>query len=236
MLKIVQLDRRVQWSTFSVQDAFRVTFSVPTNAATVSEDMIALMLGEKTWTGVRRLDANGIYEIGYGVGDVDAEQAHTESQSYVEWVGELRNRQKILRAQLPVISLPASVFDGLLSLYMDTGKWRIVQADEGAYDVAYAVKNGDWLSVANMIARGNVNPMLRKKEATVMQLGAYGSPKDRNQQIIQGVQTIRKRYVDGIPLEFDKKQAEFAYYRQFQIFLPGMSQLRQRRIVSQART
>jgi hypothetical protein len=236
MLNFVQLDRRVQWSTFTVQDQFRTTFNIPTNAATVGEKMIALILGEKTWTGARRLNATGIYEIGYGIGDVDDEQGHTESQSYSEWVGDLRNRQKTLRAQLPVISLPASVFDGLLSLYMDTGKWRNVQADEGVYDVASAVKNGNWLSVANMIARGNVNPILRKKEASVIQLAAYGSPKDRNQQIIQGVQTIRTRYVDGIPLEFDKKQAEFAYYRQFQIFLPGMSQLRQRRIVAQART
>lgn len=237
MLKSVDLSRQTQWSTFTIEDNYKVNFFVNVSSATVSTAMIALILGEKTWTGVRRLNAEtGAYEIGYGIGDPDDVQGNTEPQSYSEWVGNLRNQQIKLRAQLPVISITPAAFDALLSLYMDTGRWRTVQAEEGAYDVASAVKNADWLTVANMIARGNQNPELRKKEAGVIQLAAYGVPKDRNQQTTQGVQVIRKRYVDGIPLEFDKKQAEFAYYRQFQIFLPGMSQLRQRRIVAQART
>ena len=111
-----------------------------------------------------------------------------------------------------------------------------MQADEGTYDVASAVKAGNWLLVADMISRGKINPQLRKKEAHVAQLASYNISRDRNQQIIEGIQTLRKSYIAGITNEFDKKQTEFAYYRQLNVFLPGMSQLRQRRVAAQALT
>lgn len=236
MLRLVDANRRIQWDTFTVQDEYATQFLLNVGITIVSEGMIDLILSQKTWSGVRYLNEDGEYEIGYGIGDPDDEQGYTEPQAYAEWVGWVRNRQKSLRTQLPIVSITQTAYDALLSLYLDTGTWRTVQSDEGTYDLADAIKNGNWLLAADIISRGNINPDLRKKEARVIMLADYSATKDRNQQIVQGVQRLRKDYVNGITREFDKKQAEFVYYRQLGVFLPGMSDLRQRRVIAQART
>lgn len=236
MLRLVDANRRIQWDTFNVQDEFATKFVINVGIAIVSEDMLNLILSYKKWSGVRYLNEDGEYEIGYGVGDPNDEQGYTEEQAYAEWVGWVRNRQKALRAQLPIVGITQAAFDALLSLYIDTGTWRTIESNEGTYDLADAVKNGNWLLIADMLSRGRINPDLRKKEARVVQLGDYSSFVTRQQQRTRGVQELRTRYVNGITSEFDKKQAEFVYYRQLGVFLPGMSQLRQRRIVAQALT
>jgi hypothetical protein len=237
MLQLVEANRRIQWDTFTNQDEFATKFRVNTGIAILTEKMSNLMLSYKTWSGVRTFDTiTGDYTIGYGIGDPDDFQGYTESEAYADWIGYVRNRQKSLRAQLPIFTITQAAYDALLSLYLDTGTWRTVEADEGTYDLADAVKNSNWLLAADIISRGKVNSELRRKEAAVMQLADYTFSKDRNQQIIQGIHLLRKKYVNGIANEFDKKQAEFVYYRQLKIFLPGMSQLRQRRIVAQALT
>jgi hypothetical protein len=236
MLSLVESSRRIQWETFTIQDEYAVKFRINKGIAIVTERMIDLILSYKTWSGIRYFNQDGEYEIGYGIGDPSDKQGYTEEQSYAEWVGWLRNRQKLLRAQLPIVAITQSAFDALLSLYIDTGTWRTVMADEGTYNLADAVENGNWLLAADILSRGKINSDLRKKEARVMQLGDYSSFKTRRQQITQGVQDLRKKYVNGLANEFDRKQAEFVYYRQLGVFLPGMSQLRQRRIVQQALT
>jgi hypothetical protein len=237
MLTIVAAKHRIQWETFAVQDAFAVDYRFPVQKANLSIGMEGLILSRQTWTGIRKIDPiTGKYSIGYGVGDTDDVQGYTEAQAYAGWVGDLRNRQKRLIAQLPILYITHTIFDALLSLYIDTGTWRIVQAEEGTYDLASAVKNGNWLLAADIISRGKNNNTLRKSEARVMRLADYSFTKTRNQQVAQGVQLLRTQYVAGIANEFDKKQTEFVYYRQFGTFLPGMSQLRQRRVIAQART
>lgn len=236
MLRFVDPERRIQWETFTVQDDYATKFRLNTGIVSVSEDMLALMLSYKSWSGVRYIDDDGEYKIGYGIGDPDDVQGYTESQAYAEWIGWVKNRQKILRAQLPIVAITQSAFDALLSLYLATGTWRTVVSNEGTYDLADAVKNGNWLLAADIISRGNIDPEQRRAEARVMQLADYSSFKTRNQQAVQGVLDLRKKYIVGIDNEFDKKQAEFVYYRQLGVFLPGMSQLRQRRVVNQALT
>jgi len=236
MLRLVESNRRIPWETFTIQDEFAVKFVINVGVAVVSEEMLSLMLGYREWSGIRYINqATGDYEIGYGIGDPDDEQGYTEPQAYADWVGYIRNRQKNLRTQIPIVGITQAAFDALLSLYVDTGTWRTVQSNEGLYDLADAVKNSNWLLVADIISRGNVNPELRKKEAAVVQLGDYNTIKTRQQQRTTGIQKLRNSYVSGLP-EFERKQAEFVFYRQFGSFLPGMSQLRQRRIVAQALT
>lgn len=235
MLLTVDAKWRIQWESFTIQDKFAARLQLNSGFVIVSQGMLDLMLSYQKWSGVRYLNADGEHMIGYGVGDPDDEQGQTEEQSYAEWIGWVRNRQKSLQAQLPTINITQTVFDGLLSLYIDTGSWRTVKAEEGTYDLAQAVKNQNWLLVADIVSRGQYNSDLRKKEARVIQLGDYSVSKTRNQQVIQGIQDLRKRYVNGINNDFDKRQAEFVYYRQLGSFLPGMSQLRQRRVIAQTR-
>ncbi len=237
MLRLPDANRRIQWETFTIQDEFAVQFIINKGIAIVSEKMIDVILAEKTWNGSKTVNPDsGLIEIGYGIGDVDDVQGYTESQAYAEWVGWLRNEQRKLRAQLPINGITQTSYDALLSLYIDTGDWRRVEAEEGTYDLADAVKNGNWLLAADIIARGNVNPNLRKKEARVMRLADYSSNKNRDMQVVSGIQRLRKLYTSGITDDFIKKQTEFVYYRQLGSFLPGMSDVRQRRVVAQATT
>ena len=233
MLRLVEASRRIQWDTFRIQDDYVTQFKINAGIAIISEKMLGAMLDNKRWSGVRYKE-DGIYKIGYGVGDPLDEQGQTEAESYAEWIGYVRNQQKIVRAQLPIVGITQAAFDALTSLYVDTGSWRTVEAKEGTYDLADAISNGNWLLAADILSRGKYNPKLRMREARIMMLGDYGTNRDRNQHMIYGIQQIRKAYVNGIKNEFDKKQAEFVYYRQLGIFLPGMSQLRQRRIVAQS--
>lgn len=235
MLTLVEASRRIQWDVFTVQNDYLVNFNVNKGIAILSGSMIDVILNYKTWRGTRYLE-DGVYKIGYGIGDPDDEQGLTEEDAYSEWVGYLRTAQRNVRTQLPIVGIPQATYDALVSLYIDTGTWRRVEANEGVYDVADAVRNGNWLLVADMISRGRINPDLRRQEARVAQLADYSFTKTRDLQRVQGVQAIRKAYVNGIANQFDRKQAEFVYYRQLGLFLPGMSDVRQRRIVTQART
>lgn len=236
LLTLVSAERRTQWETFDVQDDFATGFLVNVGIAIISQDMTDVILGYKEWRGFRYLDTDGSYKIGYGIGNPNDPQGYTETQAYSEFLGDLRNKQKIVRAQLPIIGIPQAAYDALVSLYIDTGNWRTVVAEEGVYDLNSAVKNSNWLLAADMLMRGIENPELRRAEARALRLGSYAPVRSRNQQIIQGLQFMRTQYVAGISNDFEKKQAEFAYYRQIGAFLPGMSQTRQRRIVAQALT
>lgn len=237
LLRLVPPQLRTQWEVFPVTDDFTTKFLLPVNVVTISQEMVDVLIGFKTFSPVRYETEDGDFEIGYGIGDPDDEQGYTEEQAYSEWLGYVRNQQKILRAQLPINKIPNSVFDALMSLYLDTGTWRTLRAAEGTYDVADAVRNANWLLVADILMRGDENPLLRKKEAAALRLGNYTARKTRRQQRVQAIQTLRTRYISGLPTEFDRRQAEFAYYRQLDgVFLPGMSQLRQRRVVRFART
>jgi len=229
--------QRIQWDTFTVQDDFAAKFILNIGIAVVSDRMINVILSYKIWRGAKAINADtGVEEIGYGIGDIDDVQGYTEAQAYAEWVGWVRNEQKKFRTQIPLVGITQSAYDALFSLYLDTGTWRTVEADEGTYDLADAVRNTNWLLAADIIARGNINPEMRRKEARVMQLADYNFTKDREQQARQGIQRLRKNYVAGIQDQFVRKQTEFVYYRQLGIFLPGMSNLRQRRVIAQALT
>jgi hypothetical protein len=237
MLTLVPPQFRTQWEVFTLRDDFTTQFLFPINVVTISQEMVDVLIGFKTFSPVRYETEDGDFEIGYGIGDPDDEQGYTEEQAYSEWIGYVRNQQRVLRAQIPVAKIPNTVFDALMSLYLDTGTWRTLQADEGIYDVADAVRNANWLLVADILMRGNVNPLLRKREAAVLRLGDYTVRKTRRQQRIQAIQNLRGRYISGLSTEFERRQAEFAYFRQLDgTFLPGMSQLRQRRVVRFART
>lgn len=231
LLRLVPPELRPQWETYSVIDERATGFLLPINVLSITQEMVDLILSYKTWRPIRYLNNDGEYEIGYGIGDPNNDQGMTEQEAYAEWLGYLRNQQNKFAAQIPITKMPNSIYDALLSLYLDTGTWRIVEAPEGSYDLADAVRNANWLLISDIIYRGNVNPLRRKRESAVARLGDYTALKTRRQQRQQGIQFLRTQYLRGLENEFDRRQAEFVYYRQLNgIFLPGMSDLRQRRV------
>jgi GH24 family phage-related lysozyme (muramidase) len=234
-IKLVDAARRTQWETFTVQDNFKTEFLINPDVATVSQEMAAVILGFREWRATRYVDVDtGKIKIGYGPGDPDLEQGMIEAEAYADFVAEIRQKQYAVRSQVPVNYITQSVFDALVSLYVDTGSWRVVQADEGTYDLQDAIRNGNWLLAADILMRGNQNPDLRRAEARVLRLADYRPNRTRVQQQIQGIQKMRINYVSGAFDAFQRKQAEFAYYRQLGAFLPTMSEVKKRRVAAQS--
>ena len=234
LLKLVDAKFRTQWDVFNNQNEYATGFLVNTGIAIFSDEMVGTLLGFRNWSGVRYLDEENVYQIGYGAGDPDAEQGITESDAFGELVADFRNKQRIVRRQLPLFAIPQAAYDAVVSLYINTGTWRVVQAEEGTYDLQFALQNANWLLAADMLMRGNVNPDLRKAEARVLYLGQYGAGKDRQQLVTEGIQNLRRQYIAGSMDPFTRRQAEFVYYRQLGAFLPTMSELKQRQIIAQA--
>jgi hypothetical protein len=216
--KLVDAQFRTQWEVFNKQDEYKTGFLVNVGVAIFSTDMVGCILNFKSWSGTRYLDDQGM----------------TEAEAYSELIAEYRDKQRIVRNQLPISALPQTVYDALVSLYVDTGTWRIVKADEGTYDLQDAIRNSNWLLAADILMRGNVNPDLRKVEAKVLYLGQYQFGKDRQQLVTEGIHDIRRRYVSGTLDPVARKQAEFVYYRQLGAFLPTMPEVKQRRVIAQA--
>lgn len=236
LLNLVAAQFRTQWDVFNNQDEYGTGFLVNTGVAIFSERMVGVQLGFRSWRGVRYQDEDGVFRIGYGVGDPDLEQGMTETEAYGELISDFRNKQRIVRAQLPIFAIPQTVYDALVSLYIDTGTWRVVQAQEGTYDLQDAIRNSNWLLAADMLNRGNVNPELRKAEARVLYLGQYPFTEDRQKLVTSGIQDLRRDYVSGALGSFERKQAEFVYFRQLGVFLPTMTEAKQRRVVAQTQT
>jgi hypothetical protein len=233
MLTTVDPQFRIQWDIFTNKDEFGSNFKINVGAMIVTTKMVEIMVSNLQWNGVAKINAAGVYEIGYGIGDPTTPQGMTEQEAYSAWFSYIKTKQKALISQLPVITLPQSVFDAVLSLYVSTGKWRTVEASEGTYNLSGAIQDANWKLVGDMISRGQLDTNMRRTEARVAVLADYSLVGSRQQNIISGIHQIRTEYFNGSLTDFEKLQSEFVYYKQVGIFLSGMSDLRKRRILTQ---
>lgn len=227
-LNLVSAENRIQWEGFRIQDSFAINTILNIGVVSVSQKLIDFVLKFEQWNGFE--SANGI--IGYGERIPNVPQGLTESEAYSSWLEKLKDSERIVRAQVPSIRITQPVFDALVSLHFDTGTWRTVAAAEGIYDVQFAIQQAHWRLAADMIQRGMVNQGRRRDEARIIQLADYPIGANRTKKITEGLQEIRRRYADGITNDYRRTQAEFVYYRQIATFLPGMSELRKRRILA----
>ena len=235
ILHSVPESARVEWEIFSTDGNFASGFLLNVGVIPLSQDMIDCIIGFKRWHGTRYTDDSGNLSIGYGKGDPNSTQGMTEAEAYSEWLDHAKKRQRALVTQLPLVEMPQTAFDALVSLYADTGRWRTIKAEEGEYDVRGAVERSDWRMLADMLARGTENGELRKAEARIAQLGKYSKNHDRAALRKMGLQDIRRKYIDGLYRDdFERAQAEHAYYRETKEFLPGLSTARLRRIRNSA--
>ena len=235
VLKSVPDQLRTEWGAFSSKGGFSTRFLLNAGVIPLSRKMAECMLGFRRWSGFRIEGESGKPEIGYGRGDPSRQHGMTEGEAFAEWLAHAKGRQRALVPQLPAVELPQTAFDALVSLYVDTGKWRTLEAEEGVYDVRHAVERGDWRMLADMLARGKANPRLRQAESRAVQLGNYEIRKTRAAIRAEGLQNIRRMHMAGMfGSQFEKGQAEFVYYRETGGFLPGMGQARERRIQKEA--
>lgn len=235
VVKSVSPSLRIQWETFSKteQQKWNSEFFISTQYQTVSEDAKSIILSNSRFRMFRYLDGNNNYKIGYGYGNPEKRDGYTEIEAYSEWIKELKRKENILQRQIPLLSLTQSQFDAILSLYFLSGDWKKIKGTEGTYDVLSSVREGDWLTVANMLANATENREQRLREARIIVLGDYFTDKDRTWLRNEGIQYTRTQYVNSITDSFAKKQAEIAYYRQTNgTFLPNMREIRKREIVN----
>lgn len=226
---------RIQWETFSKteQQKWDSEFRISTLYQTVSEEAKLVILSNSRFRMFRYLSEDNTYKIGYGYGNADKRDGYTEPEAYSEWIKELKKKEDLLQKQLPVLSLSQSQFDAILSLYFLTGNWKKVNGLEGTYDILSAMRNNDWITIANMLANASQNREQRLKEARMLVLGDYNTDKDRTWLRNEGIQHTRTQYINNITDTLAKRQAEFAYYRQTNgAFLPNMREIRKREIVN----
>ena len=232
VLNFVTENRRTNWDIFTVQNAERVGFLLARNITYVSDEMIAIMLGQNDYRMFNYATASGKRAIGYGVGDAEAKAGVTESEAFSQWLDYIKQKERAFKASLPLISISQAHYDALFSLYCDTGSWKRVQSDVGIYDVYSAVKAQRWLLVADMINDGKVNPTARHQEARVLKLADYTNSRTRTFLRNEGIKFTINQYTTGNLTQLQQRQAENAYYRQTTAFIPGISEIRKRELVN----
>ena len=226
-LFLVDAQYRTQWESFQIEDQNTIQFLYNVGVINVSQNALDLMLGDLVWNPYT---LNGIIGYGHDGPETENERGMTESESYSVWLAHVMSRQRDLRRQLPVTRITQGAYDALLSLYLDTGNWRQVKATEGVYNVQRAVQTGQWTLLADMLQRGKDNALRRSKEAAMVRLGSYSITRQRDQQVTNGLDMIRREY-PTLNI-FRKIQAESVYYRQLGIVLPGTPELRIRRLTN----
>jgi len=229
MLQFVSERYRIPWDIHPIQDIWTTSRNINIYPITTSKEMLEIMLSNNRF---RMFKENG--SIGYGFGDADKVTGMTEQEAYSEWLDYIKLKERQLKKQLPLVELTQTQFDALMGMFIGVGKWRRIPSDEGIYDVERAVKEKRWKLVADMIANCNVKGLdsrARLNEARVLMLGDYAVDKDRGWLRVEGVQHTRTKYVSGDLTESQKRQAEYAYYRQTGGgFLPNMAESRKRKV------
>lgn len=226
MLPIVDSKYRIPWQDFRVKNLYYTQSTNPPYIMQASEEIIPVILNNFRYRMYKYFDEpSNQFKIGYGYGNPNDQKGMTEPEAYSLWISELRKKQVLLRNQIPFLYVTQSQFDALLSLYFQTGSWRIVQSREGTYDLLSAIKENSWQAAADMIANGSVKRDARMREARVMMLGDYSVERTRTNLRREGIEYTRTQYIQGIDDSFTRRQAQIAYFRQTNgAWLPNMSQ------------
>lgn len=230
MLKAVLPSKKIDWQSMTVQSEWDVGFPIEIVLMQASIGITELVLSNFRYRMYRYLDNTGKFKIGYGFGNPDSIYGYTEQESFAAFMKEFKKKERELKTQLPLITISQTRFDALLSLYFQTGTWKIVKSDSGIYDLYSAILEERWNLVSDMIANGNEDRQMRFAEARVMQLADYGTSRDRFWLNSDGIYNAREAYRIGIDDPIAKKQVEVAYYRITGTFLPGIPELRKREI------
>ena len=167
------------------------------------------------------LDTNKTYT--YGISEADA---------FSDWIIGIKKLEKGLKNVLPAkFNITQSQYDALVLFFVVTGQINKVQIIEGSFDLKSDILSGNWETVASKISYDSRDFNISRQIGSIMILGDYGQPLPRTWMRNKGIQTTRRQYeflIDGYQI----RQAEHSYYRETQKFLPNMSEMRQREVVT----
>ena len=220
----------------------------------ISDNGALLVLSFERWRAYQYW--NGYeYRIGYNSSASDTNiNGLTEDQAYSLFRQSLKTAEKKLRSELgsKVTHLTQNQYDALVSFcYSAESISKAVIADT-IYDLRTAIRNAVdtdsgiestadvWNNVASMIQGHDEQGDRRIAEASVLMLGDYSDLKNRSWLRTEGIQDMRIKYPDryksdtkdGKSTGYQKRQAEFVYYIESIKFLPGMSEVAYRAVVS----
>ena len=222
----------------------------------ISDNGALLVLSFERWRAYQYW--NGYeYRIGYNSSASDTNiNGLTEDQAYSLFRQSLKTAEKKLRSELgsKVTHLTQNQYDALVSFCYSAESISKAVIGSTIYDLRTAIQNAVdadsgiestadvWNNVASMIQGHDEQGDRRIAEASVLMLGDYSDLKERSRLRTEGIQDIRIKYPDGYKsntkdgksTEYQKRQAELVYYIEVTKFLPGMSEVAYRAVVSRS--
>jgi len=220
----------------------------------ISDNGALLVLSFERWRAYQYW--NGFeYRIGYNSSANDTNiNGLTEDQAFSLFRQNLKTAEKKLRSELgnKVTHLTQNQYDALVSFCYSVESISKAVIGSIIYDLRTAIRNAVdadsgiesttdvWNNVASMIQGHSDEGDRRIAEASVLMLGDYSDLKNRSWLRTEGIQDMRTKYPDryrsdtkdGKSTGYQKRQAEFIYYVESTKFLPGMSEVAYRAIVS----
>ena len=220
----------------------------------ISDNGILLVLSFERWRAYQYWNGSE-YRIGYNSSSNDTNiNGLTEDQAHSLFRRDLKVAEKRLRSELgsKVTHLTQNQYDTLVSFCYSARSISKAVIGSTIYDLRTAIQNAvdadsgiesttdAWNNVASMIQSHGEQQDRRVAEASVLMLGDYSDLKNRSWLRTEGIQDMRIKYPDryksdtkdGTSTEYQKRQAELVYYIEATKFLPGMSEVAYRAVVS----
>lgn len=203
---------QLDWSAFRVKDATSVNTEVDIAILFASDNLILTALNLGKYSGYS----------GKGYGEGVAIRGVTEQEAYNIWLNIFNTEQRMMKKQLSsmgILTLPQSVYDGLMLFYWATRELTNIRALEGTYNVRDFLISKDYHTLASMVARYETNRQICIRAASIMMLADYGRNKTRKVLRQNGIDEMRRRDMHFLLDEDQIKRARFAYYAETKTFL-----------------
>lgn len=204
---------QINWDGFRVKDASSTETEIDMTILFASDKLILTALNLSKYSGYS----------GKGYGEGVATRGVTEQEAYDIWLNVFHTEQRVMKKKLEgmgILTLPQSVYDGLMLFYWATREITHVTALEGTYNTRDFLIKKDYHTLASMIARYQHNRQICIRAATVMMLADYGRLKTRQVLRRNGINEMRRRDTHFLLLDDDQvKRARFAYYAETKTFL-----------------
>tara|TARA_R110002051_G_scaffold323926_1_gene419142 strand:- start:659 stop:1534 length:876 start_codon:yes stop_codon:yes gene_type:complete len=220
----------------------------------ISDNGALLILSFERWRAYQYWNGSE-YRIGYNSSSSDTNiNGLTEDQAYNLFRQNLKTAEKKLRSEVgsKITHLTQNQYDALVSFCYSVGNISKAIIGSTIYDLRTAIRNAvdadsgiesttdAWNNVASLMQSHNVKGDQRVAEASILMLGDYSDLKNRSWLRTEGIQDMRIKYPDGYKSDtkdgkstgYQKRQAEFIYYVEATKFLPGMSEVAYRAVVS----
>jgi hypothetical protein len=204
---------KIYWEDFTIKDVELTNTEVDIETLYATDNLKLCALNFAKYIGY----ANS----GYGEGT--ASRGITEQEAYDIWISVFESEQRVFKKQLVdagILTLPQSVYDGLMLYFWSSRTIYEVRAAEGIYTTRDAIVSKNYDLLSNMIARSKVNRQICLRAATILMLGDYGKLRDRRSMRSSGIFSMRGSNETGALTTEQLKRARFAYYAETLKFLP----------------